>query len=546
MAMHIPKAPGFAQMLKEGARHVSGLDEAVLRNIDACKELATTTKSAYGPFGQNKIVINHLDKLFVTNDAATILQELEVQHPAAKMLVLASQQQEQECGDGTNFVLVFAGALLENAEQLLRMGLSVTEVIKGYEQACKKALEILPDLVVGKVEDKKCKDDVIKVIRTAIMSKQYGLEDFLASIVVESCISVLPTSGHFNVDNIRICKILGQGVENSKTMQGMVFKRQVEGDIKKAENCKVAVYTCPLDIMQTETKGTVLIKTAAELLDYSKGEEGQVEEQVKAIVDSGCKVAVTGGKVGELYLHYCNKYGLMVVRLPSKFDIRRLCKTIKATALPRLTAPTAEESGYCDEVRVDEIGDTPVIVFRQKSQESPITTIVVRGATENIMDDIERAIDDGVNNYKGLTKDNRMLAGAGAVEIELAKRVNSYGEKCPGLAQYAIQQFAEALEELPRALASNAGVKASDVLSRLYAAHQDNKQNSGVDVEAGVPAVKDAVEANILELYSTKYWGLKFATVAACTVLSVDQIIMAKPAGGPKPRENKGGMDEDD
>jgi T-complex protein 1 subunit theta len=544
--MHIPKAPGFAQMLKEGARHVSGLDEAVLRNIDACKELAMTTKSAYGPFGQNKIVINHLDKLFVTNDAATILQELEVQHPAAKMLVLASHQQEQECGDGTNFVLVFAGALLENAEHLLRMGLSVTEVIKGYEQACKKALEILPDLVVGKVEDTKCKDSVIKVIRTAIMSKQYGLEDFLAGVVVESCIAVLPNSGHFNVDNIRICKILGQGVESSKAMQGMVFKRQVEGDIKKMENCKVAVYTCPLDIMQTETKGTVLIKTAAELLDYSKGEEAQVEEQVKAIVDSGCKVAVTGGKVGELYLHYCNKYGLMVVRLPSKFDIRRLCKTIKATALPRLTAPTTEEAGYCDEVRVDEIGDTPVIVFRQKSLDSPITTIVVRGATENIMDDIERAIDDGVNNYKGLTKDNRMLAGAGAVEIELAKRVNSYGEKSPGLDQYAIQKFAEALEELPRALANNAGVKASDVLSRLYAAHQDNKQNSGVDIEAGVPAVKDAVEANILELYSTKYWGLKFATVAACTVLSVDQIIMAKPAGGPKPRENKGGMDEDD
>jgi T-complex protein 1 subunit theta len=539
MAMHVPRGPGFAQMLKEGARHFSGLDEAVMRNIDACKDLADTTKSAYGPYGQNKMVINHLEKLFVTNDAATIIRELEVQHPAAKMLVMASQQQEQECGDGTNFVLVFAGALLENAEQLLRMGLSVTEVIEGYELSCKKALELLPDLVVDKVADIKNREEVVHVIRTAVMSKQYGLEDFLAGLIADACVSVTTPSGTFNVDNIRICKIAGQGVLSSTAMQGMVFKRCVEGDVTKAENCKVAVYTCPFDIMQTETKGTVLIKTASELMDYSRGEESQVEEQVKSIVEAGCKVVATGGKVGELYLHYANKFGLMIVRVPTKFDLRRLCKSIGATPLPRLTAPTAEEAGFCDQVRVDEIGDTPVIVFKQESNKCPIATIVIRGATDNIMDDIERAVDDGVNAYKALTKDNRLVAGAGATEIELAKLIASYGEKCPGLAQYAIQKFAESLEQLPRALSTNAGIKASEVLSMLYAAHQENKKTAGVDIEAGVPAVKDAVEAKILDLYITKYWAIKFATAAACTVLRVDQIIMAKPAGGPKMKENK-------
>jgi len=346
MAMHVPRGPGFAQMMKEGSRYMSGLEEAVYRNISACKELAETTRSAYGPYGQNKIIINHIEKLFVTNDAATIIRELEVQHPAAKMVVMASQQQEQECGDGTNFVLVFAGALLENAEQLLRMGLSVTEVIEGYEQSCKKALDLLEGLVIRKVEDLKNREAVLQVIRTTIMSKQYGLEDFLAGLVTDACLSVMPKSGYFNVDNVRICKITGQGVLSSTWMPGMVFKRVVEGDVTKVESCKVAVYSCPLDIMQTETKGTVLIKTANELMNYSQGEENQVEQQIKSMVDAGCKVIVSGGKVGELYLHFANKFGLMVVRVASKFDLRRLCKSIGATALPRLTAPTPDETGW--------------------------------------------------------------------------------------------------------------------------------------------------------------------------------------------------------
>ncbi|ESN94807.1 hypothetical protein HELRODRAFT_186032 [Helobdella robusta] len=546
MAMHVPKAPGFAQMLKDGAKHIIGLDEAIFRNIEACKELANTTKSAYGPYGQNKMVINHLDKLFVTNDAATILNELQVQHPAAKLIVLASQQQEQECGDGTNFVLVFAGALLNQAEQLLRMGLSVTEVVEGYEQACRLALEILPNLVVKTISDRRNKEDVTQVIRSSVMSKQYGLEDFLGPLIADTCIATLPESNYFNVDNIRICKVAGQGVQNSVSIQGMVFKRQVEGNVKRAEKCKVAVYTCPLDIMQTETKGTVLIKTAADLMSYSKGEEGQVEEIVKSISDAGCQVIVTGGKVGEMYQHFCNKYNIMVVRVPSKFDLRRLCKTIGATALPRITTPTPEESGTCDVVKVDEIGDTPVVIFKQESQESLISTIVIRGATDNTMDDIERAIDDGVNTYKCLHKDGRLLAGAGACEIELAQQLTNYGNKVSGLAQYAIQKFAEALEELPRAIVANAGVKASNVVSQLYAAHQLDQKNVGVDIEVDVPAVKDALEAKIFDLYITKMWALKFATRAACTVLSVDQIIMAKPAGGPKVKDNKNHDDDDD
>ncbi|XP_047577340.1 T-complex protein 1 subunit theta isoform X1 [Lutra lutra] len=546
MALHVPKAPGFAQMLKEGAKHFSGLEEAVYRNIQACKELAQTTRTAYGPNGMNKMVINHLEKLFVTNDAATILRELEVQHPAAKMIVMASHMQEQEVGDGTNFVLVFAGALLELAEELLRIGLSVSEVIEGYEIACRKAHEILPDLVCCSAKNLRDVDEVSSLLHTSIMSKQYGNEVFLAKLIAQACVSIFPDSGHFNVDNIRVCKILGSGICSSSVLHGMVFKKETEGDVTSVKNAKIAVYSCPFDGMITETKGTVLIKTAEELMNFSKGEENLMDAQVKAIADTGANVIVTGGKVADMALHYANKYNIMLVRLNSKWDLRRLCKTVGATALPRLTPPVLEEMGHCDSVYLSEVGDTQVVVFKHEKEDGAISTIVLRGSTDNLMDDIERAVDDGVNTFKVLTRDKRLVPGGGATEIELAKQITSYGETCPGLEQYAIKKFAEAFEAIPRALAENSGVKANEVISKLYAVHQEGNKNVGLDIEAEVPAVKDMLEAGILDTYLGKYWAIKLATNAAVTVLRVDQIIMAKLAGGPKAPKPQGNWDKDD
>ncbi|KAL6098634.1 cct8 [Pungitius sinensis] len=546
MALHVPKAPGFAQMLKDGAKHYSGLEEAVFRNIKACKELSQTTRTAYGPNGMNKMVINHLEKLFVTNDAATILRELEVQHPAAKMIVMASHMQEQEVGDGTNFVLVFAGALLELAEELLRMGLSVSEVIEGYQKACKKTLEILSDCVCSSAENLHDVKQVTALIRTAVMSKQYGNEDFLANLIAQACVSIFPESGNFNVDNVRVCKILGCGVTASSMLHGMVFKKEAEGDVTSVKDAKIAVFSCPFDCMVTETKGTVLIKNAKELMDFSKGEEDMMEAQVKAIKESGANVVVTGGKVADMALHYANKYNLMVVRLSSKWDLRRLCKTLGSIALPRLTAPTPEEMGHCDNVYTAEVGDTQVVVFKHEKEDGIISTVVIRGSTDNLMDDIERAVDDGVNTFKVLVRDKRLVPGAGATEIELAKQITSYGESCPGLEQYSIKKFAEAFEALPRSLAENSGVKGSELISKMYSAHHDGNKNIGFDIEGEGPAVKDMLEAGILEPYLVKYWGIKMATNAAVTVLRVDQIIMAKAAGGPKAPKQRGHWDKDD
>jgi len=546
MALHVPRAPGFASMMKDGAKFFSGLEEAVLRNIGACKEFAETVQSCYGPNGMNKMVINHLEKLFVTNDAATIIRELEVEHPAAKLMILGSQMQENEIGDATNFVIIFCGSLLRQAEDLLRMGLKPTEVAEGYEMALTKALEVLQTLSCMEVKNTKDEVSVKKALRTAIMSKQYGHEDFLSDMIAKACISILPEQTTFNVDNVRVCKILGSGLHSSQVVQGMVFRRHAEGNITLKENCKIALFTCPVDSLQTETKGTVLIKTAEELTNFSRGEETQLENQIKAIADTGAQVVVAGGKFGDMALHYINKYDMMAVRLMSKWDVRRLARATGATALPKMTPPNKEELGRADSVGVEELGDTEVVVFRVGTAESRVSTLVVRGSTDNYLDDIERAVDDGVNVFKGLCKDGRLVAGGGAAEIELARQVAAWGETHSGLEQYSINKFAEALEIIPRVLAENSGVKPKEVISKLYAAHSEGNTNVGFDIDGESGEVKDCLESGVLDLLVSKQWALKYAVNAACTILRVDQIIMAKRAGGPKPRDTSGGMDQDD
>lgn len=342
----------------------SGLEEAVYRNITACKEFSQTMRSAYGPNGMNKMIINHIEKQFVTSDAGTIMRELDVEHPAAKLMVMASEMQDAEVGDGTNFVVIFAGSLLEKAEELLRLGITTAEIADGYEKAMEKALEILPKLVCHEIKDYRNIVQVKECLRAAIMSKQYGQEDFLTDLVTKACVAILPDKGTFNVDNIRVCKILGSGLAKSEVVHGMVFKRFVEGDVSYAEKAKIVIFSCPVDIIQTETKGTVLIKSADELLNFSSGEENLLEGQIKAIADTGVKVVVSGGKVGDMALHFLNKYNLMAVRLNSKFDLRRLARAVNGTVLPRVTTPSQEELGYCDKVCIEELGDTSIVAFR--------------------------------------------------------------------------------------------------------------------------------------------------------------------------------------
>ncbi|KAF2638579.1 t-complex protein-like protein 1 [Massarina eburnea CBS 473.64] len=555
MSLSIPNAPNSG-LFKQGYQNYDAEDGAVIRNIDACRTIAQTVQTSLGPYGRNKIVINHLQKMILTSDAATILRELEVVHPAAKLLVMASQQQDAEMGDATNMVIVLAGELLKKAEELIRMGLKTSDIVLGFEKAQNAAMQILEELVCDKVADIRSQDELSKAIRTVVAAKQSGSEDFIANIVAEAVLAVLPKNPlNFNVDNVRVVKIMGGSLEQSKVVKGMVFAREPEGSIKKVEKAKVGVFSCPVDISQTETKGTVLLHNAKEMLDFTKGEEQQIEQVVKELHDSGLRVVVAGSTIGELAMHYLNRYNILVIKILSKFELRRLCRVVGATPLARLGAPMPDEMGSIDIVETMEIGGDRVTVFRQENEQTRTATLVLRGATQNHLDDVERAIDDGVNVVKAITRDARLVAGAGATEMQLIERIKAIADKTPGLSQYSIRKYGEAFEVIPRTLAESAGLDATEVLARLYVAHagqkklKDDEWSTGVDIEnEDGTGTLDAKAEGILDLWVSKSWAIKLATEAARTVLSVDQIIVARQAGGPKMpgKAQQGNWDGDD
>lgn len=527
---------GPQTMLKDGAQFV---EEPVVKNIRACKELAKITASSMGPYGLCKMVINHLNKLFVTHDCATIMRELEVEHPAAKLLVMAAASMQEEIGDGTNFVVTLAGELLSQAESLIRMGLHPSEIISGYVKATTKALADMETLSCGTVSDMLVHEQVIAPIRTAIASKQYGYEAFLADIVVRACINACPTNPKsFNVDNVRVAKLEGESVLASSLVRGFVITRGSEGTIKHRSDAKVALYSCAMDVPATETKGTALIENAQQLMDYSQKEEEVLDRLVQAIAATGVKVVASNSTFGDLALHFLEKYGIMCVKIQSKFEMRRLSAAVNARILARMEPPTREDVGHCDRVDVQEIGGRFVTIFAQEKDDSRLSTIIVRGATQNVLDDVERAIEDGINVYKALTKEPRLVAGGGAVEMELQKLLTSFAEVTPGLDQYAIRKFASSFEVTARTLAEVSGAIATNVVTQLEADHQAGKAHQGVNVEATSDADRtlDTVAAGIVDPLATKLWGIRLASDVAITVLTVDLIIVAKQAGGPKVR----------
>jgi T-complex protein 1 subunit theta len=412
------------------------------------------------------------------------------------------------------------------------------------------------DLVCDKVEDIRSQAELSKAIRTVVAAKQSGSEDFLADLVADAVLAVLPKNPvNFNVDNVRVVKIMGGSLEQSKVVKGMVFARQPEGTIMKAKKAKVGVYSCPIDISQTETKGTVLLHNAKEMMDFTKGEEQQIEQVVKELHDSGLRVVVAGATVGELAAHYLNRYNILVIKVLSKFELRRLCRVVGATPLARLGAPMPDEMGSIDIVETLEIGGDRVTVFRQENDQTRTATIILRGATQNQLDDVERAIDDGVNVVKAITRDPRLVAGAGATEMQLIERIKSLADRTQGLSQYSIRKYGEAFEVIPRTLAESAGLDATEVLARLYVAHgaqkgrKDDEWTTGVDIENDDGSgTLDARGEGILDLWVSKNWAVKLATEAARTVLSVDQIIVARQAGGPKMpgKAQQGNWDADD
>jgi len=541
---------GVPNLFKEGTKTMTGLEAAVLRNIEACQQLADITRTSFGPNGMNKLVINHIEKIFVTSDCMTILKESEIQHPAAKMVILAASMQETEVGDGSNYVIALAGSLLNEAADLIKMGLHPSEIVAGYGEALNKAIEILDELTVfeAPAKDLSQVDVLSKGIKSVVAAKQYGSEDLLAPLIAKACLTVMPKNVYnFNVDNVRVCKLLGGSLQQSEVVQGVVVPKDCESELKELRDARIAVFTCSIGPAEAETKGTVLIKNAEELMSFSNSEEKEMEDLVKSIKASGVNCIITGGAVDDLAKHYIQKYGLMAIKMTSKFELRRLCRAVKARPLVSCGPVNAEDQGFCSHVKVRELGSRRITVFAQDSKDSTaVATILLRASTNNILEDVTRAIDDGVNVVKAMCRSvpAKFVAGGGASDIEMARRLSEYASTQTGLNQYSIKKFAEALEVFPRTLAENAGHNSLDVVSALYAAHEKGEVNAGVDLADGKPV--DLTGQDVLDLVYTKKQALRLAADAVLTILRVDQIIQARQAGGPKaPKQNANWDDTD-
>lgn len=538
---------GIPSLFKAGTTHLDGIEEAVIRNLKACKQLTEITRTSLGPNGMNKMIINHLDKLFVTSDTATIINEMEIDHPAAKMIVMASQMQEQEIGDGSNFVVCLAGGLLGNAEELLRMGLHPSEVISGYKKAGLKCIEFLEAATVEKLTTAQFfeKDAIVRLINAPISAKQEGYSKFLTSLVADACLAVMPENpANFNVDNVRVARVMGGNIFQSEVIKGVVVNRSTEGTVKHVDEARIAVFNCAIDATSTETKQNVVLQSADQLLQYAESEEKDLESMIQSIADSGVNVVVTSSSIDDMAMHFMEKHGLMVIRLTSKFEMRRLCRTVNARALVSLGPVSKDHQGYAKKVYVRNVGAAKVIVFEQDTRESRVSTIILRASTMNLLNDLGRATDDGVNTVKAASIDGCLVPGGGAIDIELARKLSVFAATLSGLDQYSIQQFAKAMEVIPRTLAENGGFVAMDTISQLYAAHEEKGgEVMGVDIKTG--GVKNMKEANILDLVATRRQAIELALDATLTVLSVDKIVQAKPAGGPRAKGQGGGHWDD-
>ena len=528
---------GFNSLLKSGYRHFKGKEQTLMKNVEAIGDMAAMTRTALGPNGMNKYIINMHDKLFLTKDTNVMANELEINHPAVNVLVDGLKAQNSEQGDGTNFVVTFGGELMNYAGKLVSEGLHVADVSEGYEKAFNKAMELLDKAETYKIKDVKNLEEATKIIKPVIGSKLvHGQESFLAPLIADACINVVPENKEkFDVDNVRVAKILGGNIMKSEVIKGMLVVRKTEGAVTSCEKCNVAVYNCEFTTKGAETNDQIVFKTADELLNYTKSEEDHMEKIIKGIVDSGVKCIITGGAISNMAIHYLDKYGIMAFRTLSKFELRRIARSIGATLLVRLGAPTKEEMGYADEIKLTEISSQKCILVRKDSENNKLSTIVLRGTTNDMLDNLERVVNCGVNAYRAVCKSPLFVAGAGAIDMYLCEKIKEYAREFKSLDQYAIEAFGEAFEVIPRTIMENSGINVNEKLSTLRAKNSKTP-TLGINVKTG--EIEDAFTMGVYDHLETKKWALKHAYNSIRTIIKIDQIIVAKPAGGPNLTNN--------
>jgi thermosome len=525
-------------ILKEGTSRSRGKD-AQRSNIAAAKIIAELVKSTLGPRGMDKMLVDTLGDVTVTNDGATILDEIEVQNPAAKMMVEVAKAQDKEVGDGTTTAVILAGELLRRAEELSQDQIHATTIVAGYRNAADKALEILSQLAVTVSLDDK--SSLRKAALTSVRSKVVeGVRGHLADISIEAIDLVKEMRGNVfmaDVDNIQLVKKQGKSVLDTQLIKGVIVDKEVvhPGMPKSFKNPKIALLDSALEIEKTEMSAEIRISDPSKMKLFLDQETQMMKSMVDKIKASGANVVLCQKGIDDMVQHFLAKEGIMAVRRIKQSDMEKLARATGGrvvTSLDDLKANDLGNAGLAEERKFGE----DKMVFIEGCKDPRAVGILIRGGLERLVDEVERGLKDSLHVVADIVKKNKIVAGGGAIEIEVAKRLKEHATKVGGREQLAVEAFAEAVETIPKILAENAGLDPIDVMVALRSAHEKSDGLwMGVDVVTGKPI--DMMKQGVIEPLAVKEQAIKSAVEAASMILRVDDVIAASK---PPPMPPKG------
>jgi len=532
------QAPIF--ILKEGTQRTRGRS-AQSNNIAAAKAVADAVRSTLGPKGMDKMLVDSMGDVVITNDGATILKEMDIEHPAAKMIIEVAKTQEQHCFDGTTTAVVLSGELLKRSEDLIEQNVHPTVICEGFRLAAEKAVECLETHGISTQDD----DAVLtEVAKTALTGKSAGaVKSFLADICVRAVNSVGEIDGEdrlVDLSDIKVEKRQGGSIKDSTLVDGIILdkERVHAGMPRSVSNAKIALINSAIEVKKTEVDAKIQITDPTMLAAFLEEEEGYIRGLVEKIQASGANTVVCQKGIDDLAQHYMSKAGIFAIRRAKKSDMEALSKATDGRIVTNIDDLSSSDLGAAAKVEERKIGESDM-TFITGCNEAKSVSVLLRGGTEHVVDEIRRAFDDAVGVVSVAWEDGAVLTGGGSVLASLSRDLRAYAESVGGREQMAIEAFATALEIVPRTLAENAGLDPVTTIIELRKAHADGKKFSGINVEDG--GVMDMRAANVLEPQRVVEQAIQSATETAIMILRIDDVISSKGGAG---GDMMGGMDD--
>jgi len=522
-------------ILKEGTARRRGRD-AQRNNIMAARIIAEVLRTTLGPRGMDKMLIDSLGDITITNDGAAILNEIDVEHPAAKMMVEVAKTQDDEVGDGTTTAVILAGELLRKAEELLDQNIHPTVIVGGYRKAVQKAVETLDK--VGITVDLEDRETLKKVAMTAMASKAVGAaRDHLAEIAIDAVKQIAEQRGDrriADIDHIQIIKKEGKSLLDTELVRGIIVDKEVMHPEmpKRIENAKIALLDCPLEIEKTEFNAEIRIRDPTQMKAFLDKETRMLKEMVEKIKASGANVLLCQKGIDDMAQHFLAKEGIIAARRVKQSDMEKLARATGGKVITNLDDLKSEDLGKAGLVEERKVGEDKM-VFVEKCKDPRSVAVLIRAGLERMVDEAERAMNDALSVVADVVEYNKIVAGGGAIEAEIARVLRPYATKVGGREQLAVEAFAESIEIVPKTLAENAGLEPIDILVGLRSAHEKPKSHlMGVNVFTG--KIVDMYKNGVIEPLRVKEQAMKSATEAASMILRIDDVIAAT-----KPKEEK-------